>query len=182
MKVLGLIGSPRENGNTAKLVKAIIEGAKVNGAETKVFNLSVLDINACKGCMSCSLKGRCIVDDDMQQLYEEIQAADAVVIGSPIYMWEITAQTKLFVDRLVALLNPDLSSRLKLPKKLVLAYTQGDLDPNTFKHYFNHLEGLFTFMGFDVQGSIVAAGTLYPEDILKQPEILEKAKEIGKNL
>jgi multimeric flavodoxin WrbA len=182
MKVLGLIGSPREYGNTTKLVNAIIEGAEENGAETKMFNLSSLDINACQGCMSCSLEGKCIIDDDMQQLYEEIQAADAVVLGSPIYMWGITAQTKLFVDRLVAFLNPDLSSRLKVPKKLVLAYTQGDPDPNTFKQYFNHLEGLFTFMSFDVQGSIVAAGTYAPEDILKQPEVLEKAKEIGKSL
>lgn len=182
MKVLGLIGSPRVDGNTTKLVNAIIEGAAENGAEIKVYNLSGLDINACKGCMSCSLEGKCIIDDDMQQLYEEVQAADTVVLGSPIYMWGITAQTKLFIDRLVALLNPDLSSRLKVPKKLVLAYTQGNPDPNTFKQYFNHVECLFSFMSFDVQGNIVAAGTYAPEDILQQPNVLAQAKEIGKNL
>ncbi|KKH46514.1 flavodoxin family protein [Methanosarcina sp. 1.H.A.2.2] len=182
MKVLGLIGSPRVDGNTTKLVNAILEGAAENGAEVRAYNLSKLDINPCEGCTNCRTEGKCVIDDDMQQLYEEVQAADAVVLGSPLYMWEITAQTKLFVDRLVALLNPDLSSRLKVPKKLVLAYTQGAPDPDAFKHYFAHLEGLFSFMNFDVKGSIVAAGTYTPEDILQQPEILAQAKEIGKNM
>ena len=182
MKVLGLIGSPRVGGNTTTLVNAILEGAAEKGAETKVYNLSGLDINPCKGCMTCKIEGKCVIDDDMQVLYDEIQAADAVVIGSPLYMWEITAQTKLFVDRLVAFLNPDFSTRLNLPKKLVLAFTQGNPDPNTFKQYFDYMEGLFSFMQFDVQSSIVAAGTYIPDDILQQPEILAKAKEIGKKL
>ncbi|MDD3248144.1 MAG: flavodoxin family protein [Methanosarcina sp.] len=182
MKVLGLIGSPRVDGNTTKLVNAILEGAAENGAETKVYNLSVLDINPCKGCMTCKIDGKCVVDDDMQQLYDEIQAADAVVLGSPIYMWEVTAQTKLFIDRLVAFLNPDFSTRLNMPKKLVLAFTQGNPNLNTFKQYFDYMEGLFSFMQFDVQSSIVAAGTYIPDDILQQPDVLAKAKEIGKGL
>ncbi len=182
MKVVGLIGSPRVDGNTTKLVNAILEGAAENGAETKVYNLSKLDINPCKGCMTCKVEGKCVIDDDMQHLYDEVQAADAVVLGSPLYMWEVTAQTKLFIDRLVAFIKPDFSTRIRLPKKIVLAYTQGNPDPNTFKQYFDYMEGLFSFIQLDVQGSIVAAGTRMPDDILQQPEILERAKEIGKGL
>lgn len=182
MKVLGLIGSPRMDGNTTKLVNAILEGAAENGAETKVYNLSKMDINPCKGCMTCKIEGKCVIDDDMQQLYDEIQAADAVVLGSPLYMWEVTAQTKLFIDRLIAFINLDFSTRLNLPKKLFLAYTQGNPDPNNFKQYFDYMEGLFSFLHFDVQGSIVAAGTSNPGDILQQADVLAKAKEIGKSL
>lgn len=182
MKVLGLTGSPREGGNTEKLVNAIIEGAEEKGAETKVYKLSKLDLSPCKGCMTCKAEGKCIVDDDMQELYEEVQAADAIVLGSPLYMWEITAQTKLFVDRLVAFVKPDFSSRLNGNKKLFLAYTQGNPDPETFKQYFDYMEGLFGFLHFDVQGSIVAAGTVAPDDILAQEAVLAEAKEIGKNL
>jgi len=181
-KVLGLIGSPRVDGNTTKLVNAILEGAAENGAETKVYNLSRLDLNPCKGCMTCKIDGKCVIDDDMQQLYDEIQEADAVVLGSPLYMWEVTAQTKLFIDRLIAFINPDFSTRLKGSKKFVLAYTQGNPDPNTFKQYFDYMEGLFSFIHLDVRGSIVAANTHAPEDILQQPDILEQAKEIGKSL
>ncbi len=182
MKVLGLVGSPREGANTEKLVNAILEGAAENGAETKIYNLSKLDLNPCKGCMTCKIEGKCVIDDDMQELYEEVQAADAIVLGSPLYMWEITAQTKLFVDRLVAFIKPDFSTRLNMPKKFVLAYTQGNPDPTTFKPYFDYMEGLFSFMQFDVQGSIVAAGTREKDDILAQEAVLAKAKEMGMNL
>lgn len=182
MKVLGLVGSPREGGNTEKLVNAVLNGAAESGTETSFYNLSKLDISPCRGCMTCKVKGRCVIDDDMQKLYEEIQAADAVVLGSPIYMWEISAQTKIFVDRLVAFLKPDFSTRLNIPKKLILAYTQGNPNPEAFNQYFNYMEGLFSFLQFDVKGSIVAAGTHEKDDILAQEAILAKAKEMGTNL
>lgn len=181
MKVLGLIGSPRENGNTEKLVNEILAGAAENGAETKAFNLAKLDIKPCKACYACKAEGECVIDDDMQLLYEEIQATDALVLGSPIYMWEITAQTKLFVDRLMAFIKPDCSTRLNGSKKLVLAFTQGNPDPDFFKFYFEYMEKLFGFL-YDVQDKIIAAGTIEKDSILEQTEVLEKAKEIGKNL
>jgi len=188
MKVLGLIGSPRVDGNTTKLVNAILEGAAENGAETKVYNLSVLDINPCKGCMTCKIDGKCVVDDDMQELYKELLSADALVIGSPIYMWEITTQTKAFIDRLIALTcwqpcaKPEFTPLLKGTTKIVLAYTYGNSNPNNFNHYFKYMEGLFSYLGFDVEESIWASGTVNPDDISHQFEVLENAKEIGKKL
>lgn len=182
MKVLGLVGSPREGGNTEKLVNAILNGAIESGAETSFYNLAKLEISPCRGCMTCKTKGSCVIDDDMQKLYEEIQAADAVVLGSPIYMWEITAQTKLFVDRLIAFLKLDFSTRFNKPKKLILAYTQGNPNPEAFKPYFSYMEKLFSFLQFDVKGSIAAAGTHDKDDILAQETVLAKAKEMGKNL
>lgn len=188
MKVLGLIGSPRENGNTATLVNAILEGATENGAEIKVYHLANMNLNPCRGCMSCRPDGKCIINDDMQELYEEIQTSDALVIGSPIYMWEITAQTKTVVDRLIALTcwqpcaKPEFSHLLKIKTKLVLAYTYGNPDPNNFAHYFKYMEGLFSFLGFDVQESIWVSGTIAPDDICHQSEIFERAKELGKKL
>jgi len=187
MKVLGLIGSPRENGNTSTLVHTILEGASENGAETKLYYLSKMNLNPCRGCMACGSEGKCIIDDDMQKLYEEIRAADAIVLGSPIYMWEVTTQTKTIIDRLIALthwqprIKPELSLR-NVSAKLVLAYTYGSPNPGNFNQYFKYMEGLFTFLGFDVQESIWASGTIEPEDIYHHSELLEKAKEIGKKL
>ncbi|WP_440954309.1 flavodoxin family protein [Methanosarcina sp. Mfa9] len=188
MKLLGLIGSPRENGNTATLVNAVLEGAAENGAETKVYHLAKMDLKACSGCMSCRAEGKCVIDDDMQELYEEVRSSDALVIGSPIYMWEITTQTKAFVDRLIALTcwqpcaKPEFSPLIKLNTKLVLAYTYGNPNPNNFNQYFKYMQGLFSYLGFDVQECIWASGTINPDDIFRQPEVLENAKEIGKKL
>lgn len=188
MKVLGLIGSPRVGGNTEKLVNAILEGAAEKGAETKIYHLAKMHLIPCKGCMSCKLEGKCVIDDDMQELYKEIRSTDALVIGSPIYMWEITTLTKIVVDRLIALTSwqpcakPELFHLQRLNTKLVLACTYGNPDPNNFNQYFKYMEGLFSFLGFEVQESIWVSGTIDPDDICHQSEIFEEARVIGKKL
>ena len=182
MKIIGFEGSPRENGNTEKLVNTILQGAKENGAETMIYKIAKMNISPCTGCMDCREKGVCEIEDDMQFLYEAIQTAHAIVIGSPIYMWQVTAQTKAFMDRLVLFIKPDFSTRMTVEKGLVFAFTQGNPDRQFFKRYFDYLEDLFSFLHFDVIDTIVAAGTREQNDILKLTDILEKAKEIGNSL
>ena len=126
----------------------------------------------------CQESGCCIIDDDMQKLYREIQTADAVVLGSPVYMWQMTAQTKLFVDRLTAFLKPNFSSRLD-NKKLILVFSQGSSDRDAFKPYFEYTAGLLYYLGFDVLDTIIAAGTDKLE-VSFRPPLLEKARDLGK--
>jgi multimeric flavodoxin WrbA len=178
IKILGLVGSPKIDGNTSKLVSAILEGAAEKGAETVIYNLASLDIKGCDACGRCQVHGCCVIDDDMQELYREIQTADAVVLGSPVYMWQMTAQTKLLVDRMTAFLKPNFSSRLD-NKKLVLIFTQGIPDRDAFKPYFEYTAGLLYYLGFDVLDTIVAAGTDKLE-VAFRPQLLEKAKDLGK--
>ena len=178
IKVLGLVGSPKLDGNTSRLVSAILEGAAENGAETVIYNLASLDIKGCDACHKCQEHGCCVIDDDMQELYTEIRTADAVVIGSPVYMWQITAQTKLLIDRMTAFLRSDFSSRLD-NKKLVLVFTQGIPDRDAFKPYFEYTAGLFYYLGFDVLDTIIAAGTDNLE-VTSRPRLLEKSRDLGK--
>ena len=182
MKILGLEGSHRENGNTEKLVKAILESAKENGAETKFYKLTKMNISLCLGCFNCRETGTCVTDDAMRFLLEKIQASDVIILGSPVYMWQVSGQTKLFVDRLVPFIKPDFTTRLKGKKQLFMVFTQGNPDKNIFKPYFEYLENLFSFLHYDVKGTIVATGTMDKNDILQQTEILQKAREIGKKL
>ena len=182
MKILGIDGSPRKNGNTEKLVKTILQGAEANGAETRHYKVAMMNISPCPGCMDCRESGICIHEDDMTPLYDEIQSSEAIVIGSPVYMWQVNAQTKTFLDRLVLFVKPDFSSRLNGPKGLVLAFTQGNPDPHAFKTYFDYLEKLFSFLHYDFRETIVAAGTRQENDILQQTDVLEKARKIGMSL
>ncbi|WP_268989052.1 flavodoxin family protein [Methanosarcina barkeri] len=175
--MLGLVGSPNINGNTAKLVNAILDGAAEKGAEKVIYNLSSLNIKGCDACFRCQESGCCAIDDDMQELYHEIQTADTIVLGSPVYMWQMTAQTKLLIDRLIAFLKPDFSSRLD-NKKLILVFSQGSSDRDAFKPYFEYTAGLLYYLGFDVLEMVIAAGT----DNLKvsfRPKLLENARELG---
>jgi multimeric flavodoxin WrbA len=182
MKILGVEGSPRNNGNTEKLVKTILESASENGAQTTFYKLTEMNISLCLGCFNCRETGVCVTNDDMQLLHEEIQASDAIIIGSPVYMWQVSGQTKLFMDRLVPFIKPDFTTRLKGKKSLFMVFTQGNPDENFFKLYFEYLENLFSFLHYDVKGTLVAAGTRDKNDILQQADLLEKAREIGKKL
>jgi multimeric flavodoxin WrbA len=170
--------SPNIEGNTAKLVNAILDGAAENGAIKVVYNLASLEIKGCDACRQCQDTGCCLIEDDMQEIYREIQTADVVVLGSPVYMWQMTAQAKLFVDRLTAFLRPDFSSRLD-KKKLILVFSQGISDRDAFKPYFEYTAGLLFYIGFDVLDMIIAAGTDKLE-VSYRPNLLEKARDLGK--
>jgi multimeric flavodoxin WrbA len=182
MKVIGVEGSPRKNGNTEKLVKTILESASGNGAETKFYKLTEMNISHCLGCFNCRETGTCVTNDDIQLLHKEIQSSDVIIFGSPVYMWQVSGQTKLFMDRLIPFIKPDFTTRLKGKKSIFMVFTQGNPDKNSFKLYFEYLENLFSFLHYDVKGTIVAAGTRDKNDILQQTDMLEKAREIGKKL
>lgn len=182
MKIIGVEGSPRKDGNTEKLVKTILESASENGAQTRFYKLTKMNISLCLGCFNCRETGVCVTNDDMQLLHEEIQASDGIILGSPVYMWQVSGQTKLFMDRLVPFIKPDFTTRLKGKKSLFMVFTQGNPDKNTFQLYFEYLENLFSFLHYDVKGTLVATGTRDKNDILQQTDILEKARKIGKNL
>jgi multimeric flavodoxin WrbA len=116
IKIIGFSASPRKQGNTAWIVDKILEGAKEQGAETRSWYFSELDIKPCRGCLGCH-KGDgdrgCVINDDMQILYDGIEHADALVLGSPIYMGQMSALAKIFTDRLFAQISPRFSPHLK---------------------------------------------------------------------
>lgn len=179
MKVLGIEGSPRKNGNTEKLVRAVLGGASAKGAETPFYKLAEMNFSACMGCITCREDGVCTINDEMQHLYKDIQAAEAMVIGSPIYMWQVSAHTKTFMERLLPFIDRDFRSRLNSQKRVVFAFTQGNPDAEAFREYFDYLERLFAFLHFDVRDTLVAAGTRDKNDIEDQPAVLDSARQCG---
>ena len=103
MKVLGLSFSAREQGNTEILLEAVLGGARQQGAETELYRAAEKDIRPCDGCLSCFKTGKCPIEDDMQELYEKMLAADGIIFGSPVYFYNITAQGKAVIDRTLAI-------------------------------------------------------------------------------
>lgn len=180
MKVVGFVGSPRKKGNTARLVNEVLRGAQEGGAETKLYFLNEMNIKGCQACYACKKpEGVCIQKDDMAPLYDEIKNTDAVVVGTPVYMFQMTGQTKLFVDRLFAFLNSDFTHKLGEGKKTLVVYTQGQADPGLFQSSFNSNNGVLSLLGFKIQDTIVSAGMNKPDDLLIK-ESMEKAYNAGK--
>ncbi|MDI6841911.1 flavodoxin family protein [Methanothermobacter wolfeii] len=120
VKVVGICGSPRKNGNTEILLREALRAAEDCGAETELIRLAGLDINPCRACDSCKKTGECAIDDDLNDVIERAASADGIIIGSPVYFGSVTAQTKMFMDR-----TRPLRSGFRLSDKVGGAVTVG---------------------------------------------------------
>lgn len=108
MKVIVINGSPRKTWNTMQLVNKFIEGMKTQ-KELDVKYINVYDYNftGCKSCFACKLKRfedqplECRIKDDIHDLLVETRNADAIVLGTPIYFMDMSAQVKAFLERLM---------------------------------------------------------------------------------
>jgi len=177
-KILVFKGSPREKGNSSLLADKAAEGAKAAGAEVEIFSLHRMDIRPCDACDTCKETGVCVLKDDMQLLYPKLEAADAIVIAGPVYWFTLGAQTKLFIDRWYALESPQ-GSALK-GKRFGIILTYGDTDPYTSGaiNAIRSFQDMFRYIGANIAGMVY--GTANNEgDVLKQPELLERAYKLG---
>ena len=106
--VVIVIGSPRENGNSAALALQAAEGVRKAGGEPHVFRLADMDIRPCRACDTCQKKKCycCVINDDMRLVYPILKKARGLVIASPVYWFSVSAQTKIFMDRLYAFIGP----------------------------------------------------------------------------
>jgi multimeric flavodoxin WrbA len=105
-KVIAVNGSPRRDWNTARLLESALGGARSRGAETKIFHLYGLDYKGCVSCFSCKTKenytaGACALKDGLTPLLGEIMESAAVIMGSPIYLSDVTGAMRSFWERLL---------------------------------------------------------------------------------
>ncbi|MGZ4894058.1 MAG: flavodoxin family protein [Halobacteriota archaeon] len=106
MNVLAINGSPRTKCNTATLLDSALEGAASQGAETELVHLYKLTFKGCISCFSCKLKngesyGRCAVNDELTPVLKKVEEADAIILGSPIYLGTDTGEMRSFMERLI---------------------------------------------------------------------------------
>jgi len=122
--VVILLGSPRKNGNSATLAKQAEDGILSVGGTVETFYLNGMNIRPCQGCEHCRRRPEegCAIRDDMQRIYPALKEAYAVLIASPIYMFSVTAQTKLFLDRCYAV------SQSFAGKRIGILLSYGDVD------------------------------------------------------
>ena len=105
MKVLGIVCSPRQGGNTEILVREALVAVAEAGGETELALVADMDIAPCDGCGACMESGVCKVKDDMQEIYRQLEWADGIIFGTPVYFLNVSAQAKAVMDRTYALLR-----------------------------------------------------------------------------
>ena len=183
MKALLINGSPKSNGSTALLLNKMIHGMNVSKIETTLINIGQKQINFCKGCEACRNTQKCIQNDDMVDIINQILETDILVLASPSYWGDVTGQMKTFIDRCLFICNAKTGTTI-VPKGKIgisIAIRAGDSKKeneqilNTFNHYLGHLE-IKTVAKMTVEGIATI------EDIKQQSEKLQEAYNIGKQI
>ncbi|MEO0087380.1 MAG: flavodoxin family protein [candidate division WOR-3 bacterium] len=184
MKVLALIGSARKEGNTAVIVNKILEGIKAKNKKAKInsYFLHELNINPCQSCYSCIKTGRCAQKDDMQKIYKFLKDGDILILGSPIYMDYVSAQTKLFIDRLFPYIHekaPEVNKNLKA----ILVITWGWDKEDAYNNVIKDIEKVLKWHKINVKKVIKGYGYQYEKtEVLEDKKLLNYAYRIGYNI
>jgi len=182
VKVTGIICSPRKNGNSEVLVREILKSGGFEDVE--MFYANEMHIMGCQACYYCDEHGECAVQDDMQKIYEAIEKADVVAFGAPVYMFGLTGQFKLVLDRLFAFLGPapEFKSRLPVGKKAVLVVPQGYEDSREYETHIDQMKNAIATVGFEEVKVLSAPGLNAPGEASTLPDLMEEAKKIGQSL
>jgi multimeric flavodoxin WrbA len=117
MNILGISGSPHENGNTAYAVQYALNVLEKEGYEIKYITLSGKDIKPCIGCFKCQQTHACYQQDDMSEIIDALKWCHGLLIGSPAYFGMITGQLKTMMDRCVVM-RPNYGEPMPMTRKV----------------------------------------------------------------
>ena len=179
MKAIGIVGSPRKNGNTEILTEHTLKAIAEEGLDTELIRLAEFDIRPCNACMACTDEEEwCPIDDDLFPIYTKLKEADAIILASPVYYSSVTALLKAFMERVGYINRTRKALAGKVGGPLVVARRAG------MNFTFAELTFWFHIMGMIMPGSTywnVAFGR-DKGDVLGDEEGLATAWNFGKNV
>jgi multimeric flavodoxin WrbA len=180
MKVIAFNGSPRKEGNTCALITHVLKEIEDEGIETEIIQLAGKKIHGCISCYKCfsNQDKRCSVSDDFNGLFEQMMAADGIILGSPVYVAGVTPEIKALMDRgcLVSSANGGVFAR-KVGASVAAVRRAGSV---TTLDSLNH---------FILYNQMIMPGSTYwnlgigmnPGDVEKDEEGINTMKNLGKN-
>ncbi len=188
MKITCVLGSPRIKGNSAVMAKRFCDTAEKLGAQVQTFVLNELHYRGCQACMACKTKSdKCVLQDDLTPVLESVREGDVLVMGSPVYMWDVSSLLRSFIERTYSFFVPDFAtnpnpSRLKPGKKLVFIQTQGQPSENMFADLFSRIEPIFKRYGFTDNHLIRGVGVRKLGEIATKEEVMNKVEETAEKI
>jgi multimeric flavodoxin WrbA len=178
VKLLGIVGSPRKGGNTEVIMKEALKAGEEEGAETELIHLVHFSLRPCDGCRTCFETKNCIIEDDVEKIFEKMAEADGIIIGSPVYFYNTNAQTKTFIDR-VGYLNAArgrVTFRNKIGGAVAVAGRSG---------LSNALSQILMFLAaarMITAAPVVASLASAKGDAIRDTRGLDDARELGKSI
>ena len=184
MKVLGIMGSPRIKGNTDLLLDEALKGAQSQHAEVEKIIVDKLKITPCREYYACLNDGKCVIKDDMDDIYQKILDTDVIIAASPIFFYTVSAQIMLLISRCQALwARRYVLKNLDIPMKkgafISVGATKGqklfDGPKLTMKYFFEAINAEYT-------EELLVKGVDKRGEIKDHPTALTDAYELGKRL
>ena len=185
MTAIGIAGSPRPNGNSTTLLKAVLAGAASAGARTRMIRLDEFSYRGCRGCERCSPRGVCVVKDALTPVLAALDLADIWVLAAPIYYDGVSGQLKLFFDRCRCFTRKDgeLKPQLAGKRRGAVIVTYEDKPREDYHRAARVLGNYMSWMGDFGEVEIVAEGRLGPATAAaNRPDLLEQSEALGKQL
>lgn len=180
MKITAVLGSPIRQGNTEEMTKHFLFGFA--GEDINIFNINELNCKGCQACNECKKSDSiiCALNDELQPVMNNLVESDLIVLSSPIYMDQITAQMRIFQDRLNVFLRNDFSTKLK-ETPTVLLFSQAIEDDNHYMDYFSTLKKVYGKFNMKVVDMIVNPNAQEHSEIRDNIELQERLRDWKKN-
>jgi multimeric flavodoxin WrbA len=195
MKILILNGSARgEKGVTGRLLKSLIKGLTEGGAEAKQVQVQSLHITPCTACLSCMHRktGDCVLDDDMNSIYQELKASDILVMAAPVYLDGMSGPLKIMIDRCMCCMEPFLTRNnfgrvrhtyaWRMPKQFMLISTAGFPEMETFDPLVTTFRAQAANFGSEPVAEICIPGSIAlqvaPDRLSHHLQLVEEAGKI----
>ena len=178
MKLVAIVGSPRLKGNTNYLVDQALGEASRLGAETEKLILGQYQINPCLGHDNCSSFDSCQQKDDATWILDKMCQADGVILATPVYYYNVSAQMKVFIDRNYYLYKHNRKSQARVVGIIIVAGSEGIEDTlHTLKQFIAE-----SFNVDDDKILIVSGFATKPGDAKNNPELIEEATRLGRQV
>ena len=185
MKVLGIMGSPRKEGNTDILLDEALKGAESAGAEVEKISVRTLDIKPCTEDYGCAITGTCTIRDDMDDIYEKLLESDIIIVASPMFFYSMPSQLKALIDRSQALwsrkylLKQTLSDKKRVGAFIGVGATKGK---NLFEGAILTMKYFYDAIDIEYADNLLIRRVDQKGEIKEHPDALRDAYELGKKL
>jgi len=185
-KIIGLLGSPLTEGNTAQLLDRALKGAEDAGCEVEKIVVVNLDFQACQEMMFCKEHETCILDDDMQAMYPKLRGMDGFIVATPIMTMGIPGKLKSFIDRFQVFFmakyvrkKPLISKEKKMERKGLFICISGMNIPEVFVGAKMTVKAFFDIIDCRYSDELLINDMDTIKDIQTQPDLLEAAYKKG---
>ena len=189
IKILGIAGSPRLNGNSAILLEEALKGAREAGASINKIIVCNRDIYPCQGCGDCDKTGECTIDDPMDKIFNLTTQAHGIIMAAPIYFNSLNAQTKALIDRhqciwvRKVLLGQDVTDpETRHARRGLFLSTAGADDPRAFDGALKVMDMFFGLLDIKYYERLLFFRMDKKGAIKKHPTALRNAYTAGEHL